>query len=89
MPGPRDPFVTPYMVPFGRAIAALTAGSAGNLTPGVALSPSAAIAGVESAATVVLLVGGTDEEGVEALRDRVLFRLQRPPMGGDADDYVA
>jgi uncharacterized phage protein gp47/JayE len=48
-----------------------------------------ALAGVDSSATVVSLVGGTDQENDTDLRGRVLQRIQQPPMGGDADDYVA
>ena len=42
----------------------------------------------DGGAIVVELVGGTDSESDADLRSRVLERIQRPPMGGDADDYV-
>jgi uncharacterized phage protein gp47/JayE len=32
--------------------------------------------------------GGTDQETDEELRARILLRIQSPPMGGDANDYV-
>lgn len=70
-------------------ITAITAGAASNLDPGTSVSFTAAISGVDGSATVVQLLGGADEETVEDLRSRVLFRIQKPPMGGDADDYVA
>jgi uncharacterized phage protein gp47/JayE len=38
---------------------------------------------------VVQLTGGTDQETDDELRLRVLTRIRQPPMGGDADDYVA
>ena len=34
------------------------------------------------------LAGGTDPETDDELRARVLLRIRKPPMGGDADDYV-
>lgn len=68
---------------------ALNAGTAGNLAAGQALSLSAAISGVDSRALVVSLTGGVDAEGDDSLRERVIARIQKPPMGGDADDYVA
>jgi len=39
--------------------------------------------------TVDTLDGGTDDETDDQLRLRVLARIRKPPMGGDADDYVA
>jgi len=70
-------------------VIALNAGSAGNLPAGQSLSLSAAISGVDSRAVVVSLTGGVDAEADDSLRERVLARIQKPPMGGDADDYVA
>jgi len=70
------------------AIEALDAGAAGNLPPGANMSFAVAMSGVDTTITVVELVGGTDEETDDQLRARVLERIQRPPMGGDADDYV-
>jgi uncharacterized phage protein gp47/JayE len=69
-------------------VVALTAGSAGNLDQGTTLSFSTAQSGLDGSAIVVSLTGGADEEGDDDLRSRVLFRIQQPPMGGDADDYV-
>ena len=42
-----------------------------------------------SVATVIHLTGGTDTETDEQLRARILHRIQNPPMGGAAADYVA
>jgi uncharacterized phage protein gp47/JayE len=74
-------------------ISALQAGSITNLPPGTALtlSPDADAslnAGIVSI-TVDTLDGGTDDETDDELRLRVLTRIRKPPMGGDADDYVA
>lgn len=33
--------------------------------------------------------GGIDQEELEAWRERILFRIQQPPMGGTAADYIA
>lgn len=75
--------------PTEAGIVALNAGTAGNLPAGTSLSLLAAIAGVDSRATVVTLSGGVDSESDDSLRERVLDRIRKPPMGGDADDYVA
>lgn len=74
----------------GQAIVPLIAmdpGSDSNLQEGTALSPSAAISGLSSL-VVNLISGGSDEETDDELRARVKERIQKPPMGGDADDYV-
>ncbi|MFB0491940.1 putative phage protein gp47/JayE [Methylobacterium sp. OAE515] len=72
------------------SVRALTAGVVGNLDAGTALGLVAAISGVTASATVTAVTTpGVDIESVDALRDRVLFRIRKPPMGGDADDYVA
>lgn len=40
-------------------------------------------------ATVVSIAGGADVEGDDSLRERLLARIQAPPAGGAAKDYVA
>lgn len=67
---------------------ALLGGTAGNLDAGLQLSFATAIGGVDGTATVVSMTGGTDQETDDELRTRVLLRIQNPPMGGDANDYV-
>lgn len=69
-------------------IRALDAGKVGNLDAGSVIALQVAIPQVDADATVVTLTGGADVESDEQLRARILFRIQRPPMGGDADDYV-
>ncbi len=76
---------SPVTVP----VRALTAGAAGNLDAGALLSVVTGVQGADAQVTVVALAGGTDAETVEELRARVLARIQKPPQGGDADDYVA
>lgn len=73
------------------AAAAVDAGAAGNLVAGTPLSLVSPIAGVQSTATVAsgALTGGADVEDDEALRARVIARIQQPPQGGCAYDYVA
>jgi uncharacterized phage protein gp47/JayE len=68
---------------------ALTPGSVGNLDPGSSLLVVNAPANINSAASVVEMDGGTDDETDDELRSRILLRIRQPPMGGDATDYVA
>lgn len=69
-------------------IIALDPGSTGNLLPGSTLTFATPIAGAQGTATVIFLDGGTDQESDDELRARVLLRIQQPPMGGDATDYI-
>lgn len=69
-------------------VRAIDAGTIGNLLVGDTLSLLDSVPDVDSTATVVLLDGGVDDESDDLLRARVLFRIQKPPMGGDADDYI-
>lgn len=70
-------------------VRALEAGADGNRDAGDVISLVVAISGVDNGATVISLDGGVDPETTEETRGRVLERIQKPPMGGDADDYVA
>jgi uncharacterized phage protein gp47/JayE len=70
-------------------VAATTAGALWNLDAGTILTWSPAIAGINGAAIIVSLAGGADQETTDQLRARLLQRIRQPPMGGDADDYVA
>lgn len=71
------------------AITASTEGAIGNLDAGETLTLVSPISGIDSQGTVAAggLTGGTDEETDEALRARLLLRLQDPPHGGSAADY--
>lgn len=76
-------------VPSPGPIRAIDPGKAGNLLQGATLAVgNALVAGLSSQATVVTLEGGTDEETDDQLRVRVLHRIQQPPQGGAAHDYV-
>lgn len=70
-------------------VEALDAGDAGNAVATVALSLVNPITGVQSAAVVAAggLTGGADTEDDEALRERLLDRIQQPPHGGATSDY--
>lgn len=72
-------------------VAAADAGAAGNASAGTQMALVQPVAGVASTALVAAggLVQGADRESDEALRLRVLARIQQPPMGGAAHDYVA
>jgi uncharacterized phage protein gp47/JayE len=70
------------------AVRAIDAGAAGNLEPGETVDMTDIIGGVDSTATVVEMSGGIDDEEDTDVRSRVLFRIQQPPMGGDASDFV-
>ncbi len=65
--------------------------SASNQDTGTILTLSVAVPGVNAQATVLSpgLTGGLDLETDANYRTRVLARLQQPPQGGAARDYVA
>lgn len=68
---------------------ALTAGAVGNAPDGTSLSFNDQVAGLFTATCSGDMTGGVDTETDDQLRARILFRIQQPPMGGDANDYVA
>lgn len=76
----------------GTATAAVTAvvpGSDGNAPQGAPLSLVTTVAGINGTATAASggIAGGSDAETDDALRERVLTRIQTPPAGGTAGDY--
>ncbi|MGY3119129.1 putative phage protein gp47/JayE [Bradyrhizobium sp. S3.14.4] len=74
---------------FGTAEAvALAAGAVGNLPDGSALDLTEEIPGVTLVTLLGDMTGGVDEETDDQLRERILFRIQNPPMGGSQADYV-
>lgn len=72
------------------AVTASLAGLSSNTAAGATLTLVNPVAGVTSAATVGAdgLTGGSDIEADDALRGRLLQRIQQPPMGGSKSDYV-
>lgn len=73
------------------AVTATVAGSGGNADPGTQILLPSPLSGVNGTAAVAAggLTGGTDAEGDTSLRARLVARIQRPPHGGTAFDYVA
>lgn len=70
-------------------IEAVVASAAGNRAAGQTLSLATPIAGIQPAALAAALSGGADGEDDEALRARLIARIQTPPHGGSRSDYVA
>lgn len=65
-------------------------GADANMEAGETLNLQSPIAGVESEAEVASVeVSGEDRESLDNYRTRVLQRLQQPPAGGKATDYIA
>jgi len=67
----------------------LSPGAVSNLPDGDTVMVSPPLPGVVSATLQGDMTGGADTETDDQLRERILFRIQQPPMGGDANDYVA
>jgi uncharacterized phage protein gp47/JayE len=67
---------------------ALTAGIAGNLPDGTAVSIQPPVFGGPTATLQGDMTGGVDIESDDQLRERILFRIQNPPMGGSQADYI-
>ena len=85
-----EDIVTSDSGPVPGNIRALDPGSFGNLPDGSSLSIGQnPVPGVSNEVMVIHLTGGVDTESDDDLRARILFRIQQPPMGGDANDYVA
>ena len=72
-------------------VRALDPGRIGNAVSGVGVTLIAPLDRIQSAGEVAEagIGSGADEESVESLRARLLFRLRNPPHGGAAHDYVA
>lgn len=72
-------------------VVALAAGQGGNAGAASALTISTPIAGVSSTVIVTAgaLTGGADVESDDSLRARFIARIQAPPHGGAAHDYIA
>jgi uncharacterized phage protein gp47/JayE len=66
---------------------ALTAGAT-QLAINSLLTLNVGIAGINGSAVITSIVDGIDGETDDQLRVRVLDRIQQPPVGGDAEDFV-
>ena len=69
-------------------VIAVVAAAAGNRVTGQNLNLVSPIVGVQPTATAGTLSGGADIETDDALRARLLTRIQQPPQGGADYDYV-
>lgn len=70
-------------------VTALVPAAAGNRATGQNLTLVSPVVGVQSTATAGDLSGGADVETDDALRARLLARIQQPPHGGASYDYRA
>lgn len=72
------------------AVSASVSGLAGNAATAVSLTVVSPPAGINATAAVAApgIAGGTDQETDALLRARILSRMQTPPHGGSAADYV-
>jgi uncharacterized phage protein gp47/JayE len=70
-------------------VTALVPAASGNRATGQNLTLVSPVVGVQSTATAGLLSGGADVETDDALRARLLARIQQPPHGGASYDYTA
>jgi len=71
-------------------VIATTAGANTNAAAGTTLNLIETVSGIDSTATVNGdgITGGADLESLESWRARYLDRIQKPPQGGNANDYV-
>lgn len=67
---------------------ALTAGTVGNLPDGMVMGIDNPPNTITGATLHGDMTGGVDQESDDQLRERILFRIQNPPMGGSQADYV-
>lgn len=71
------------------SVAASVPAAASNRATGQTLTLVNPVAGVQPAGLASALVGGADEETDDALRARLIDRIQTPPHGGSSADYRA
>ncbi len=73
------------------AVTCSTAGDTGNSDTGLSFQVETPILGLNDSATVASpgIVAGSEQETDEALRVRILARIQNPPAGGSTADYIA
>src|SRR5882672_4425990 len=69
-------------------IKATTPGATG-LVVGSQLALATGISGINGSGTISSITDGIDAETDDELRVRVLDRIRQPPVGGDANDYIA
>lgn len=81
----EEPEVDESTVP----VQCMTTGTDGNRDAGETFTLVSPLTGVATEATGSEMAGGTEAETDDSLRERLLYRLQNPPRGGTATDYVA
>jgi uncharacterized phage protein gp47/JayE len=71
------------------SVDALAPGSGSNTEAGISLSLLVPVTGFQSSAIVVSpgISGGVNIESLDALRSRLISRIQQPPQGGSEADY--
>jgi uncharacterized phage protein gp47/JayE len=74
---------------FTAPVSAVLPGASGNRLTGQNFTLVSPVLGVDSTALAGAMTGGADVETDDALRARLLSRIQQPPQGGAANDYVA
>jgi uncharacterized phage protein gp47/JayE len=66
-----------------------TSGVVGNLDAGEILTIETPVVGIDSDTTVTSVnTEGEDQETDESYRERIVDRIQQPPSGGTANDYI-
>jgi uncharacterized phage protein gp47/JayE len=70
------------------SITAITPGATG-LVIGSQLQLQTGISGINGTGAISAITDGIEQETDDELRARVLDRIQEPPVGGDAEDFVA
>ena len=70
------------------SVTALVPAAAGNRATGQNLTLVSPVVDVQSTVIAGLLSGGVDVETDDALRARLLARIQQPPHGGASSDYT-
>lgn len=81
----EEPEVDESTVP----VQCMTTGTGGNREAGETFTLVSPLTGVATEATGSEMAGGTEAETDDSLRERLIYRLQNPPRGGTATDYVA
>lgn len=69
------------------AVRALIAGTAGNVPTGAISSIPVSIPGVTAVTNASPAIGGTEDEGVDSLRERILEAERLPSTSGNVADY--
>lgn len=90
--GSSIPFTTQASVVIGTlpttvSAVAVNPGATG-LVIGSTLALQTGIAGINGVGTVTAITDGIDQETDDELRARVIARIQQPPVGGSAEDFV-